>query len=323
MITIPFISISGNTSKLKFHLKDEDENIINNTKILKKDPAKSENSFKILDTSTNTIFDVSDREFIYSTVATEMPPSFEAEALKAQAIAAYTYFYRLRDINRENPPEDLKGADFKVDSQNLNLYATKQQLKDRWGDNFDIYYNKIKDAVDDVFGLIIKDQGEVIVCAYHAISSGNTENSSDAFSGEKSYLTSVPSPGDLFAPGYMTTREFSKDDFMAILSSKWPDITFDPNNPAISDIVRTDSGMVKNIKIGSICTTGPEVRQIFSLRSSDFDIEFKDDKYVFTVRGYGHGVGMSQYGANYMAKQGANYREILNWYYKGTTIDKI
>lgn len=323
MITIPFISIQGKTISQNYtsiqkvtrpslkHKNTEDQS---NTK----------RTFKILDEADNTVYEVDDMDFIYSNVATEMPPTFEDEALKAQAVASYTYFSRQRKLNRENPPDDLLGADFKVDSKNFNQYASKDRLKERWKDNFDTYFNKIKSAVDSVSGQVIKDNDDIIVCAYHAISSGNTENSLDAFSSEKPYLTPVPSPGDLLAPGYMTVKEFTKDEFVEILKSNFKDITL-PSDPAsyIGQSIKTDSGMVKTIKIGSIDIKGSEIRNAFSLRSANFDLEFKDDKFIFTVKGYGHGVGMSQYGANYMAKQGADYKQILNWYYKGTTVEKL
>lgn len=321
MVAIPFISTFGKTINHNHSLIPKVENISFKNKT---DNEPSKNSFKILDTSNNTIYNVDDTDFICANVATEMPPSFEEEALKAQAVASYTYFSRQRIINRENPPDDLSGADFKVNSKDFNLYATKEQLKDRWKDDFDTYYNRIKNAVDSVSGLVIKDDNEIIVCAYHAISSGNTENSVDAFLTQKPYLTSVPSPGDLFAPNYITIKEFSKDEFIKILKDNWPDINLD-SDPSlyIKDISKTDSGMVKNIKIGSVDAKGSEIRNVFSLRSANFNIEFKDDKFIFTVKGYGHGVGMSQYGANYMAKQGADYTKILKWYYKGTNIEKL
>lgn len=327
MIAIPIIAVgAASLSEFKFtdmsnliSVSSNDSN--KNTETLstlekQEDNSKSlNNTFHILDNANGKVIDVPENEFICLNVATEMPPSFSDEAIKAQAIAAYTYFSHLREQTKNT-------FDFSVDSSTSNLYTTKDLLKEKWGSNFDTYYNKFSSNVNSVFGLKIKCNGETIVASYHAISSGNTEASVDVFGGEKSYLIAVPSPGDLFAPNYKTLCEFTTDQLKQHLIAKWSNIDLDPDpSKWIGSIERTPSGMVKSVKIGSISTNGIEVRSALSLRSSDFDVAYNDNKFKFTVKGYGHSVGMSQYGAEYMAKQGTSYKEILHWYYPGTSIE--
>ena len=157
----------------------------------------------------------------------------------------------------------------------------------------------------------------------HAISSGKTEKSSDVFGGDLKYLTNVESPGDKFASGYETTVDITFEKFKEVASNKWNDCDFSdiPEN-WIKDISRTEGGMVKEINIASHKAKGIEIREMFGLRSSDFYVDCDKDggKFIFKVLGYGHGVGMSQCGAQYMAKQGADYKKILEWYYPNTAV---
>ena len=332
MVIIPFIAIGPEESGASV-MADYNKNEKVNIEPQKKDKTEEQKednreggetkehslkTFKLLDKSTDTVLEVKDNEFLYGAVVCEMSPAFEVEALKAQAVAAYTYFCRERNASRENPKEELKGADFEVDTENWKYYTTKDKMMSRWGSNFDSYYKKVIEAVDSVAGEILTtESGEPILAAYHAISSGNTERCADVFGGDVPYLEAVASPGDLFAPNYLTKAEVNADEFKNTIISMRQDANFgDDLSQWIGEIERTNSGMVKRINIGNVDFSGSEIRSAFSLRSADFEINLDDDKFIFTVRGYGHGVGMSQYGAEYMAKQGASYREILDWYYK-------
>ncbi len=278
-----------------------------------------ENYFCVFDESIGKIVNIPEREFIYGTVATEMPVSFEIEALKAQTVAAYTYFSRIREEFRRKNGQGQ--GEITINSKNWKYYVSVDQMKEKWGENFLERYDKIKSAVDSVFGETLEYEGSLILSVYHAMSSGQTEKSKDVFGGEFSYLTSVSSPGDKEAKDYETSAEFSVEELKQILESAWSDCKFDENpNFWIRDIERTESGMVKSIVVCSHKTNGRELRSLFSLRSADFDVEYQNDKFVFKVRGYGHGVGMSQYGAQFMAKQGADYKKILKWYYPGTVL---
>ena len=278
--------------------------------------------FCVFDEALNKTVKIPEREFIYGTVATEMPASFEVEALKAQAVAAYTYFSRAK---QEFVRKNMEGeAEFTINSGKWKYYAYEDQIKSKWGDKFSERYNKIKEAVDSVFGEVLEDGDSLILSVYHAMSSGVTEKSKDVFGGDLSYLTNVSSPGDRQAKGYETTAEFSTSEFKEIIEKAWSDCNFNKNpSEWIKGIERTEAGMVKQICVCGHNTNGRELRTILSLRSADFDVKYENEKFIFKVRGYGHGVGMSQYGAQFMAKQGSDYKQILAWYYPGTVLKKI
>ena len=332
MALLPLIAMSNNSTGIKDNvLEGSQTDISSNISIDNESEQSSTESsivnsenqyFKILDEDTGEVITVDDRTFCYGAVAAEMMPSFEKEALKAQCVACYTHFCRLRDEQRENPDDDLKGADFSAKLSQSQYYMSDEAMKETWGDFYDSSIESIKTAVDEVFGEVLTDDdGELIIIAYHAISGGTTEACADVFGMDLSYLQAVPSPGDLVAPGYLSECTVSEEDFKSKLLSKNNKADFSTSaDKWIGDCERTASGMVKTIKIGGVDFTGTEIRELFELRSADFDIEYSDKEFKFTVRGYGHGVGMSQYGAEYMAQQGSDYKEILSWYYQGATI---
>ena len=338
MILIPLIAM-GSTS-IQFNLSSKIKNIrvkninnsFNKSTIKKednsaiekpKDIASSKNleTFKLLDKSSGNVLTVSIKDLTCGAVASELSPNFETETLKAQAVAAFTYFNFERQKQKENPSESLKGADFAVNTQSWQYYVTKQQMQDRWKDKFEEYYNKLSSAVDTVLNQILIFEDQPILALYHSTSSGKTEAIKDVFGGDLPYLQAVASPGDYLAPGYQTKKELSLSEFSNIIKNNWPQSNLG-NDPKeyIKEISRSNSGIVKNLKIGSTDVSGNEMRNIFQLRSADFDISYDNANVYFTVRGYGHGVGMSQYGAEHMAKQGANYKQILSWYYPGSTL---
>lgn len=313
LILIPLLSV-GRSVKCDSNISD-----------FKEKPYKSKissKSFCVLDESNGEILNIPDREFLYGAVTAEMPARFEPEALKAQAVACYTYFCKSRNDFEKSADKSRKYA-FKVNTEKWINYVPEDQMHKKWGSEFDKYYSKIKEAVDSVFGEVIEDEGNLILAAYHAISSGKTEKSSDVFGGDLKYLTNVESPGDKFASGYETTVDITFEKFKEVASNKWNDCDFSdiPEN-WIKDISRTEGGMVKEINIASHKAKGIEIREMFGLRSSDFYVDCDKDggKFIFKVLGYGHGVGMSQCGAQYMAKQGADYKKILEWYYPNTAV---
>lgn len=279
-------------------------------------------AFKVLDQSTDKVLLLTLKDFTLGAVATEMPITFEPEALKAQAVASYTYFSNLKEKHAQSLDSSLKGADFAIDSSKWQYYVSKEQMQERWGANFNFYYEKLCQAVEPVLGQSLKQDGHYIEALYHSISSGNTENIVDVFGGNCAYLRSVPSLGDLLAPGYLSNKEISLEELKNIVKNKWSDVSFDggESQDFIKIVRKTDSGMVLEAKIGAKSVTGREIRDLFSLRSANFDVNIHDEKVEFSVRGYGHGVGMSQYGAQNMAKQGSDYKQILVWYYPGTEL---
>jgi len=250
-------------------------------------------------------------EYIKGVVAAEMPVSFEKEALKAQAVAARTYTLRRLQGKEEILEKDIAQA-----------YISEEELKKRWGEKYIIYKSKINSAVEETQGEIMVYDDEIIEAVFHSTSAGYTEASENLWREEKPYLKSVESKQDENAPDYTVKTSFENDVLVARLEEKYPDIvvTDAPLLQQIQIIKRSEAGYIMQIQIGNKIFTGNEIRVLFNLRSTNFTINQKGKKVTFTTKGYGHGIGMSQYGANYMAQDGAGYKEILKHYYQGVEI---
>ena len=277
--------------------------------------------FKVLDQESGTVYTYSERDFVLYTVASEMPATYQSEALKAQAVASYTYYCVQRQQEREDPDPELKGADFADTLSGAPRYYSDAELKERWGEQYEAYHDKITQAVDAVFGRKITYNSEPISAAYHAISSGTTEDAAVVWGSSLPYLQPVASPGDKLSPSYQSTVTFSSGEFKEKLSSvEGCAFGDDPAAWIAGEPEATSSGTVTQITIGGKALTGMEVREKLGLRSACFTVAYQDGTFTFTVLGYGHDVGMSQYGADYMARQGSDWEEILHYYYTGVVI---
>lgn len=278
--------------------------------------------FRVLDTETGKVTSLGEREFVIGTVASELYPTYHTEAMKAQAVASYTYYSLKRAKARQNPNPDLKGADFSDVPATFPETYTVAGLKERWGDNFDAYYKKVTEAVDAVFGKRVLYNGEPIYAFYHALNSGVTEDAKIVWEVEYPYLKPVASPGDKLSPNFQTVVSFTPEQLSTSLRKTFDGIQFPENADTWlgKDIARSSSGTVTNIAFCGKELTGKQVREALDLKSTCFSVEYKNNSFQFTVQGYGHGVGMSQYGADYMARQGSTWQEILTHYYTGVTI---
>lgn len=266
-------------------------------------------TIRLLDTSNNTISEINLEDYIVGVVAAEMPASFDMEALKAQAVAARTYAMYKKETR--NLDYDL------VIGVSDQAYQNNKQLLDKWGLSFFNYFLKVRDAVLTTKNEILTYEGEVINAFYFAMSNGYTENSELVFQEDLPYLNSVPSTWeDESLNNYEVTSSISKEEFCTSLGITCEQIE-------IKDIERSNANRVLNITINNQVFEGTTVRQKLGLRSTDFEIEIVDNNVQITTKGYGHGVGMSQYGANGMAKDGYTYEEILKYYYQNTEIKKI
>lgn len=284
----------------------------------------ADDGFRILDDRTGKVFEVSARDYVRGALAAEMPPTFHPEALKAQAVAAHTYALRLREQNRAAPDESLKGADFSADPQGWKSYTTEKLFRERYGDLADAYWKAICGAADEACPYLLTWEGEPIVAAYHSMSSGTTEDASNVWTGSEPYLVPVESFGDTLAPDYETTERFPVQEVAEKLQNAWPDISLG-EDPAgwLKVTERSEGGYVTGMTAGDRAIHGKELRSLLGLRSSDFTVACDGASFTFTVRGYGHGVGLSQYGADYLARQGATFDEILAHYYPGATLGVI
>ena len=256
----------------------------------------------------DSIIQLNLEDYIIGVVAAEMPALYEEEALKAQAIASRSYAMN-KVLNNKGNNYDL------VVGVNNQAYITTEEMRNKWGQNYLLYFDKIKNAVMATKGLVIKNNGEIIAAYYFAISNGQTEDSKTVFGSSKDYLVSVDSSEDKNVKNYEVTTIYSYDDFCEALNIACDDLR-------ITDILRSNTNHVSKITINNTVYTGVELRKILNLRSTDFDIELKGDIRI-TTRGYGHGVGMSQSGANELAKSGYNFEAILKHYYQNITISNI
>lgn len=282
----------------------------------------SERQFKILDEKTGEVFTVSDRDYVCGSVASEMPADYPAEALKAQAVASYTYAVMLRQKEMKTPTASLKGAYFIANPSEYKVYIGKEQAKARFGTNFDANWGKITTAVDEVFGTVAVCGGAPITAAYFSVSAGKTESSKNVWGGDATYLVPVVSSWDTSAPGYASTADFSTEQMKILLTDNLSISSFpDDRGSWFAVSSRSDSGTVLSINVCGKNLSGVQVRKLLGLRSADFTVSMTDNGFSFSVVGYGHNVGMSQYGARCMALEGKTWQEILKHYY--TRIDLV
>ena len=249
-------------------------------------------------------------EYIVGVVSGEVPVSFDIEALKAQAVASRSYV--MFQISKN------KNKDFDVYDTVLNqVYLDSSDLRDRWGDDYVSNINKVKKAVIDTSGEYLVYDDKVVEAMFFSTSTGVTENSEEIFSSSVPYLRSVVSTWDEISPVYTDLKRFNKDEFYNLLNLKFSE------KLNINITNTTSTGRIVEIYINGIKFSGKDVVSKLKLRSSYFSITEYADSIVVNTKGYGHGVGMSQYGAQGMALDGYSYDEILKYYYSGVEIKKF
>lgn len=250
-------------------------------------------------------------EYVKGVLAGEMPTSFDLEALKAQAVAARSYVLKKMEQNKE------KDYDV-VDTVMNQVYLDDATLKEKWKDKYEEKNNKIKQAIVETKGEYMTYNNEVIEAFFFSTSTGKTENSGEVFQTQLPYLKSVDSAWDEeVSPVFSQDNNLSLEEFYQKLNIEY--------NPKLKiEITKTTStGRIKELKINDHEFKANDIYQKLNLRSTFFDIKQKDNQVEITTKGYGHGVGMSQYGALAMAKKGYKYQDILKYYYQGVEIKKL
>jgi len=269
----------------------------------------------------NKTYNMGLEEYLVGVVRAEMPASFHEEALKAQAVAARSYaLYKMLSKSSDSVHPDSSVC---TDHTHCKAYKTEEEAFLGWGKDSEKYNLKIISAVNSTKGEILTYDGEVALAVFHAqTGGGKTESSSDVWGGKLPYLVSVESRDENNAPDFYSSLDISFEDFKKKLASENPLVKI--NSPKdIKPPVKSEGGGVKEITIGGVSFKGSKIRSIFSLRSSCFTITADNSNVHFEVSGYGHGVGMSQYGANTMALEGFGYKDILMHYYSGTVIEYV
>lgn len=301
IIFLPITCLSADT---------KDKNILQASTVSKKVKA-DKTYFRLLRKESGKVEKISASDYLCGVLAAEMPATYETEALKAQAVAAYTFALYKKERSKEN--YDISD-DYKTDQS----YTPLSKAQEKWGEKSAEYTAKIKSAVAAVNGMYLSYGGETALSVYHAISSGRTESCKEVWGSELPYLVSVDSTFDKTSPSYISTLTLTTAELKEKLKSL---NNLDGNaENYFKDIKKTDSGRVKTVNLCGKEVTGSDIQKALSMRSANFDITYQNDTLTFTVYGYGHGVGMSQYGANAMAKQGSSFKEILYHYYKGCKI---
>ena len=276
-----------------------------NSKITEKTPVNNELMVTVY-RSNGTNVTIALNEYLIGVVGAEMPASFQEEALKAQAIVARTYALKLINSGKKL-----------TDTSSTQNYKDNNQLKTTWGSSYNTYYNKIKNAVTATDSEVIKYNNTYIDAVYHSTSNGQTTDAVDVWGNDVPYLKGVDSHWDKSATPYLKEEQKSFDIISLLLG-----FSIDASSP-VEVLSRTSNNSVKEIAIGNSVFSGLQIRSLFGLRSTDFDFVFSETGVNITTKGYGHGVGMSQYGANGMAKDGYKYQQIIKHYYTGVIITKI
>lgn len=273
--------------------------------------------FQIKNASTGLIDTVEMEDFVLGAVCSEMPTSFHLEALKAQAVSARTWAVYQKLWQQEHPSEDLDAADFQADPKNWKGYVTMEQARERFAEHFEENWSLLTQAVEETRGQILCYEGQPIAAAYHAISAGKTEAAEYVWGTQLPYLQAVDSRGDELAPGYEEIRTIT-DSYLKIIFSA---VTFEGEPAGWLEILdRSPSNYVTEIQVGDLKMSGRDFRSALDLRSGCFTITHDEGGFHITTRGYGHGAGLSQYGADFMARQGSTYDEILAHYYANTQL---
>lgn len=257
--------------------------------------------------------------YLTGVVRGEMPASFEMEALRAQAAAERSYVYYQLAAGRKDAHPD---ADFCTDHTCCSAYLSETAAREKWGGDFAPWNTRVEQAVSDTDGQVVLYNGRPILAVFHSSSAGRTAAAGDVWSGNLPYLVSVDSPeGEETVPNYYSTVTFTAAEAKEKLLAAHPELKLSGTPDRwFGAAAENGSGRVETVSVGGTDIEGTELRRIFGLRSACFTVAADSESVTFRVTGYGHGVGMSQYGANQLAREGKTWQEILEWYYTGATV---
>ncbi|MBU2698940.1 stage II sporulation protein D [Sporomusaceae bacterium BoRhaA] len=277
----------------------------------------------IAEQGRNTELELED--YIKGVVAAEMPADFEPEALKAQAVAARTYAVKNMVRFGGAGLASHVGSDVSTDTREGQAWQSSEQLKQKWGANYSQYASKISRAVDETRGIIVTYQGEPIHAVFHSTSGERTASAKEVWGFDYPYLVSVSCQWDRQSPRYRDEKKYSIAELEQRLGSDAGVVAAvqGGGGAPVQVLSLTESGRVDQVRLGTKTFNGQELRDKLALRSTNFTIEVQGDSFIFHTIGYGHGVGLSQYGSNGMAKEGMDFKKILTYYYTGVALKNI
>ncbi len=273
----------------------------------------------VYDDAAGYVVDMDLEDYLVGVVAAEMPASYESEALKAQAVAARTY--AVKKMKRFSGSGCDRGGDVCTDSNHCQAYRSPEKRRQTWGRDAETNEARIQAAVTATAGQIVTYDDQPIEAFFHSTSGGMTEDSANAFSEPLPYLKSVPSD-ETDAPRYQNALELSRAEFANAVNKAYGKAKLKAKSleKSVAVLSRYPSGRAERIRLGKTEISGKQLRALFALDSSNVTFEFTKNAVILHTKGYGHGVGMSQTGANDMAKTGSRYDEILSYYYQNTKL---
>lgn len=313
-IAMPIVAIKASNKEI-YKPKIENEQVSKVTSI----QLDGKSTVEVFISKENIVEEVDLEEYVTSVVSSEMPANFEMEALKAQAVAARTYLA----TKKVKPCDRAVGGEI-CDSVHCQVYMSKESRIEKWSDgDGEANWKKIKEAVDATAGKVLSYEGELVMYPqFFSTSSGKTEKAVDVFSTDVPYLVASISNGEEIAPKFETDLSIDINEFINTINSEYSEANLTRENikSNVEIIGRSESGGVKEIRLGSEKVKGTDLRMLLKLNSTNFEFEITESEVNFSCKGYGHGVGMSQWGANVMAKENKGYEEILKHYYTGVEI---
>lgn len=274
----------------------------------------------IWDSGAKELLTVPMRDYLIGAVASEMPPTWPDEALKAQAIACHSY--ALYQQQKAGPDASVTGY-FSADPARRQGFMTDDVLRSYWGSAYEENYARLSALVDSVLNQVLTWEGQPAAACYHAISCGSTESSQNVWEESLPYLQGVDSPLDLTSPDYEKSVTYTAQQMLDALTLNGSGVELKdlPQKEWFGASTFTPAGYVETIQVGGVPMSGTQLRQLLGLRSACFEITYEDGVFTVTTKGYGHGVGLSQYGANALALSGKCCQEILEFYYPGTVLE--
>ena len=278
-------------------------------------PADTVDTVCFTDQNTGQAVELPLREYLIGAVAAEMPVSWPDEALKAQAVAAHSYALYRRDHSTEE-----NGAWFTADPARRQGCLTDAVLHSYWGTGYAANYARLSALVDAVQTQVLYYGDAPAGTSYFAISNGMTEASENVWGTALPYLVAVDSSTDLNADNYLYTVQFTAEQMQQALAGLG--LPPAPAAPAnwFGEAALTPSGYVASLPVCGQSVTGPALRKALGLRSACFTVQYQEGSFLLTTKGYGHGVGLSQWGAKALAEQGQSAEEILAHYFPGTEL---